>query len=80
MALPKQDYRGQEASVSMMELRAGPGEVIDRVSHGLTVHVEKNRRRVASIVPVQSSANTIIHPDGSITGEIPLTYRRNLGG
>lgn len=78
--LPAKDYRGQEASVSMMELRSGPGDVIDRVSHGMTVHVEKSGRRVATLVPANCDGDTVIHSDGCITGRIPVTFRRDLGG
>ena len=74
MSLPRKNFDGQEATVSMMELRAAPGDIIDRVTHGMTIHVEKNGRRVASIVPV----DTVIAPDGSFIGAAPLTTGRKL--
>ena len=57
MPLPNIDYNGKECTITMMEFRKQPGEVADKVSHGITV----------------------IHPDGTITSRIPLTFRLNLG-
>jgi prevent-host-death family protein len=82
MPLPKRTYRGQSATISMTELRKRPGEVIDRVSHGMTIHVDKNGKRVASIVPSESlgeEVDCVIHRDGSITGRLPLTLGVDLG-
>ena len=75
MPLPRKDYDGQEAEVTMMELRASPGDIIDRVTHGMRVHVTKSGVRVACIVPTK----TVIAADGSFAGERPLTMGRDLG-
>ena len=80
MSLPRKDFRGQEATVTMMELRSEPGEIIDRVANGMTVRIEKSGKHVASLVPPDSIGDTtIIRSDGSIIGPIPLTFRRKLG-
>lgn len=79
MSLPRRDYRGQTATISMMELRSAPGDVIDRVAHGMIVTVQKNGKDVAVLASSDPTADTAIHPDGSITGKIPLTFRRDLG-
>jgi prevent-host-death family protein len=80
MSLPKTDYRGREATVSMMELRSEPGNVIDHVSKGMRVHIEKNGKRLGTIIPAEENGeSTTINRDGTINGTIPLTFRRNLG-
>jgi hypothetical protein len=80
MTLARKDFRGLQATVSMMELRSEPGEVIDRVAHGMTIHIEKSGKHVGSLVPPFGIGDsTVIRPDGSIVGPIPLTFRRNLG-
>jgi prevent-host-death family protein len=79
MSLPKKDYLGQRARVTMTELRSTPGDLIDRVAHGMVVDIMKNGKHVASLVPAGNERETIIHPDGRIEGEIPLTYRVKLG-
>ena len=80
MSLPKTDYRGREATVSMMELRSEPGNVIDHVSKGMKVHIEKNGKRLGTIIPTEEDGDmTTVNPDGTISGPIPLTFRMNLG-
>jgi len=80
MALPRLNFRGQEAQITMMELRSNPGEVIERVRHGLKVTIMKSGKPVAMLVPIPYvSESIVIHPNGTIEGEIPLTHGRNLG-
>lgn len=80
MPIPKIDFTGRRVSITMTELRSTPGEVIDSVRHGLTVDIEKNGKVVATLSRSSESCySTIIHSDGSISGPIPLTFRRDLG-
>ncbi len=76
MSLPPKDFSGQEATVTMMELRSSPGDLIDRVSHGMTIHVEKHGKRVATIIPPE----TVINSDGTWSGAALLTMKKDLGG
>ncbi len=79
MPFPRRDYRGQTAKLSMMELRSNPGEAMDFVAHGLKIEIERSGKHVATLVPPSSEGETVIHRDGRITGDIPLTFRANLG-
>ncbi len=65
-------------SITMMELRSQPGEVLRAVENdGRTIVITKNGRDAARLVPV--SDVTVVHRDGSMDGEMPVTFRRDLG-
>ncbi len=49
MPIPKLSFIGETATVTMMELRSNPGEILDRVSRGLTVNVTKSGKWVATM-------------------------------
>ena len=60
----------------MMELRAGPGEILDQVFLGKRFVVTRAGKPLALLRPLDE---TTINPDGSWAGERPLTMGRNLG-
>lgn len=78
MKIPRNVRRGQVFSITMMELRAQPGEVMEAIRDGAIVHVTKNGRHVATIAPPDDVDETIIvNSDGStLDGRKPLTWRR----
>ena len=55
MSLPPRDYSGQVATVTATELRCAPGEALDRVSRGMVIHITKNRKHIASLVPAEKA-------------------------
>ena len=82
MSLPKTEYRGQRATITMNELRGHLGEAIDKVRHGLVVETTKGGKTAALLVPVDYSddnAITIVKPDGTVVGPPLITAKRNLG-
>ncbi len=84
MPIPKLSFVGETATITMMELRQQPGEIMDRVSRGLTVYITKSGRAVAKLIPVSddhSDETIIIRSDGTTEdGRKPLTFRLDLGG
>lgn len=85
MSIPKLSFIGEIATVTMMELRSNPGEILDRVSRGLTVRVTKQGKWIATLQPPsQASRNDdtiIVRRDGTTEdGRKPLTFREDLGG
>lgn len=79
MSLPRKDFKGQSATLTMMEFRSSPGDAVDRAAHGAIIHIEKNGKIVAALVRAFEDDTCIVHPDGSMTGIPPVTLRRNLG-
>lgn len=51
MAIPKWNASKQEATITMMELRSAPGEAIDFIEAGGTLHITKQGRNVATLAP-----------------------------
>ena len=83
MPIPKLNFAGEVATITMMELRKQPGEIMDRVTRGLTVYVTKSGRAVAKLVPFSrpDDETIIVRPDGStVDGRKPLTFGLDLGG
>lgn len=85
MPIPKLSFVGEVASVTMMELRSNPGEILDRVSRGLEVHVTKQGKWVATIkapsLALSDSDTIVVRPNGTTEcGRKPLTFGLDLGG
>lgn len=85
MPIPKLSFVGETATVTMMELRSNPGEILDRVSRGLTVHVTKSGKWVATMkapaLAVSDDDTIVVASDGTTAhGRKPLTFGLDLGG
>ena len=78
MPIPRNIRRGQAFSITMMELRKQPGEVIEAVRDGAIVYITKQGRHIATMAPPDDVDDTIVvNPDGSTVGNRrPLTWRR----
>lgn len=55
MSIPKWDASKQEATITMMELRQQPGECMDFVIAGGTLHITRQGKNIATIAPHQDS-------------------------
>ena len=51
MGIPKRDASAQEVTITMMELRQQPGNALDFVLAGGTIHITKNGKNVATLAP-----------------------------
>jgi len=85
MPIPKLSFKGETATVTMMELRSYPGEILDRVSRGLTVRITKSGRWIATMLApslaVVDDAPIVVRPDGTTEdGRKPVTFGIDLGG
>jgi antitoxin (DNA-binding transcriptional repressor) of toxin-antitoxin stability system len=85
MPIPQLNFVGEVATITMMELRANPGEVLDRVSRGLEVRVTKQGKWVATMkapsLAIPADDTIVIRPDGTTEdGRKPLTFGLDLGG
>jgi prevent-host-death family protein len=78
MSLPKRSRRGEVHTITMMELRKQPGEVIEAIRDGAVVRITKQGRHIATIVPPGDDPTPItIQADGqSADGRMPITWRR----
>ena len=63
-------------SITMMQLRRSPGEILDQVLCGKRFNITRNGKICALIRPPEIG---VIHPDGSWSGERPLTMGKSLG-
>jgi len=66
-------------TITMMQLRASPGEYAFRVrADGESFMVTYQGKPCFKMVPVEDT--TIVHPDGTFKGPKPITMNLNLGG
>lgn len=55
MTIPKWDASKQQITLTMTELRQQPGEVMDFVLAGGTVHITRQGKNIATIAPHQDA-------------------------
>lgn len=69
-------------TITMMQLRAGPGELFREVwKHGRSLLITKGGKPAAFLVPptyVPPDDTIVIERDGSFRGGIPLTFKQPL--
>jgi prevent-host-death family protein len=66
--------------LTLSQLRAEPGERVRDVQRGgQSFLLTKNGKPAARLIPVEDTP-IVIERDGTIRGEVPLTWRRDLGG
>jgi prevent-host-death family protein len=66
-------------TITLTEFRAEPGERIRDVQrHGRSFLLTKAGKPAAKLVPVDDA--TLVTPDGTIRGELPVTFKAPLGG
>lgn len=85
MPIPQLSFVGEVATITMMELRSTPGEILDRVSRGLEVRITKSGKWIATMkapsLATSDDDTIIVRRDGTTDdGRKPLTFRMNLGG
>ncbi len=74
-----QDARDATQTVTVMQFRKSPGYYFFRVLHdGAQFLFTHKGKPCAKLVPCDVPNRTIVFSDGTIKGEIPLTYRRSL--
>lgn len=59
--------KGQLEEITMTELRARPGQVIDSVELGKTFTISKAGRVIAVIAPVPAGLSIVVQPNGTVT-------------
>lgn len=85
MPIPQLSFVGETATITMMELRSNPGEILDRVSRGLEVRITKQGKWIATMrapaLAMSDDETIVVRPDGTTEcGRKPLTFGLDLGG